>query len=178
MGPHAADVDDGAALPAGDHTLDDGLRQEKQCVVELHVRVVGPLVVLEKRFRDEESGRVDEQCRVAVMRGKRASNIGDRSAICQLGGDAPGLTTPARQVVDGVVDTGVRASDDHRAAAVVDDIDRDLSSYAGTAADNHNLLALEMHITLAFLVFRDGSGWTAVLRIDDSPYQGCRGIRA
>ena len=112
------------------------------------------------------------------MRGKRVSNIGDRSAICQLGGDAAGLTTPARQVGDGVVDTGFRASDDHRAAAVVDDIDGDLSSYAGAAADNNDLLALEMHITLAFLVFRDGSGWTTVLRIDDSPYQGCRGIRA
>ena len=88
------------------------------------------------------------------------------------------MPCPWCQICDGVVDTGFRASDDHRAAAVVDDIDRDLSSYAGATADNHDLFAFEMHVTLAFLVFRDGSGWTAVLRIDDSSYQGCRGIRA
>lgn len=81
------------------------------------------------------------------MRGKRVSNIGDRNAIGQLGGDAAG-TTPVRQVGDGVVDTGFRASDDHRAAAVVDDIDRDLSSYAGATADDNDLLAFEMHVRL------------------------------
>jgi hypothetical protein len=82
------------------------------------------------------------------MLGKRALYIGDGSAICQLGGDAPGFATPARQFSDGVVDTGFRASDDHRAAAVVDDVDRDLSSHTGTAADNNDLLGLKMHIRL------------------------------
>ena len=62
MCPHAADVDDGTALPAGDDALNDGLHQEEQGIVKLHVGVVGLRVVLEKRLRDEESGRVDEQC--------------------------------------------------------------------------------------------------------------------
>ena len=53
---------------------------------------------------------------------------------------------PARQLGDGVVDTGFRASDDHRAAAVIDDVDCDLSSHAGTAADHNDLLGLKMHV--------------------------------
>jgi hypothetical protein len=83
---------------------------------------------------------------------KRTLHIRDCSAIRQLGGDAPGLATPARQLSDGVVDTRFRASEDHRAAAVIDDVDRDLPTHAGTAADNNDLLGLKMHIRGAFLV--------------------------
>ena len=67
MGPHAADVDDGAALPAGDHARHDGLGQEEQRVVEVHVGVVELLVVVEERLGDEESGRVDQQGRIGVL---------------------------------------------------------------------------------------------------------------
>ena len=67
------------------------------------------------------------------------------------------------QLSDGVVDTGFRASDDHRAAAVIDDVDCDLSSHAGTAADNNDLLGLKMHIRGPFLVLLDGSDWIAAL---------------
>src|SRR6516165_373287 len=81
MCPHAADIDDGAALPAGDHARNDDLRQEEQGIVEFHVRVVVLRVVLEKRLRDEESGCVYQQCRVAVLLGKRALHIRDCSAI-------------------------------------------------------------------------------------------------
>jgi hypothetical protein len=35
-----------------------------------------------------------------------------------------------------VVDTGFRASDGRNAAAVIDDVDRDLPTHAGTAAEN------------------------------------------
>jgi hypothetical protein len=45
------------------------------------------------------------------------------------------------QLSDGVVDTRFRASDDHRAAAVIDDVDRDLPTDAGNAADNNAFLA-------------------------------------
>ena len=53
---------------------------------------------------------------------------------------------PARQLGDGVVDTGLGAPDDHRAAAMVDDVDRDLPTHAGTATDDDDLLGLKMHI--------------------------------
>jgi hypothetical protein len=56
---------------------------------------------------------------------------------------ARGSATPARQLSDGVVDTRFRASDDHRAPAVIDDIDRDLPTHTGTAADNNDLLGLK-----------------------------------
>ena len=152
MCPHAADVDDGPSLTAGDHALNDGLRQEEQGIVELHVRVVELRVVLEKRLGDEESGRVDQQCRVAVLLRKRPLHIGDRGAIRQLGGDTPGLATPARQLSDGVVDTAFREADDHRAPAMIDDVARDLPTDAGTAADDNDLLVPKMHTRRPFLV--------------------------
>ena len=63
------------------------------------------------------------------------------------------------QLGHGVIDTGFRASDDHRAAAVVDDIDRDLPSHAGAAADNDDLLGLEMHGESLLLIILDDSCW-------------------
>jgi hypothetical protein len=33
---------------------------------------------------------------------------------------------------------------------VIDDVDRDLPTHTGTAADNNDLLGLKMHIRLAF----------------------------
>jgi hypothetical protein len=67
----------------------------------------------------------------------------------------------ARKLSDGIVDTGFRPSDDHRAAAVLHDVDRNLPSHASTAADHNDLLGLKVHIGAPFLVFLDGSGWTA-----------------
>jgi hypothetical protein len=61
MCPHAADVDDGAALPAGDHAHNDVMRQEEQGIVEFRVRVVELLVVVKKRRREKESGCADQQ---------------------------------------------------------------------------------------------------------------------
>lgn len=144
MWPHAADVDNGAALPADDHARNDGLGQEEQCVVEFHVRV--PRFVLEKRLRDEESGRVYQQCRFAVLLIKHPLQIRDRSAIRQIGCHTPRLATPAGQLSDGVVDTRLRVSDGHRTSAVVDDVDRDLLTHAGAAADNNDLLGFKMHV--------------------------------
>ncbi|BBY21927.1 hypothetical protein MSTO_21320 [Mycobacterium stomatepiae] len=80
-----------------------------------------------------------------MMRGHRALHLGDRGAIRQLGGDAPGVAAPALQLGDGVVDTRFRASDDHRTPAMSDDVDGDLSTDAGAAADNNDLLGLKMH---------------------------------
>jgi hypothetical protein len=140
--------------------------------------LVGLRVVLEKRLRDEESGRVDEQCRVAVMLGKLALHIGDSGAICQLGGDAPGFARPAHQLSDGVVDTGFRASDDHRAAAVIDDVDRGLPADAGAAADNNDLLGLKMHIRGPFLVLLTAPTGPRFFVSTTRRIRGCRRIRA
>ena len=98
-----------------------------------------------------------------MLLGKRALHIGDGGAIRQLGGDPPGLATPARQLGDGVVDTGFRASYDHRAAAMIDDVERDLSSHAGTAADNNDLLGLKMHTRGPSMVLLDGSDLTGAV---------------
>ena len=86
------------------------------------------------------------------MLGKLALNIGDGGAIRQFGGDAPGFALPARQISDAVVDMRFRASDDHRAPAVIDDVDRDLPTDAGTAADDNDFLGLKMHIRGRFHV--------------------------
>ena len=79
-----------------------------------------------------------------------------RGAIRQVGGDTPGFATPALQLGDGVVDTRFRASDDHRASAVVDDVDRDLPTHAGTAAHNNDFLGRKMHIGCPFEEFALG----------------------
>ena len=71
--------------------------------------------------------------------------ISRRGVIRQLGGDAPGCALPARQLSDGVANTVFGASDDHRIGAVLDDIDRNLPSHAGTAANHDDLLGLKMH---------------------------------
>src|SRR6516165_5338310 len=178
MCPHAADVDDGAALPAGDHALNDGLRQEEQGIVELHVRVVDLRVVLEERLGDEESGRIDQQCRIAVLLRNGALHIGDRGAIRQIGGDAPGLATLACQLSDGVVDTVFRQTDDHRAPAMIDDVDCDLPTDAGTAADNNDLLGPKMHIRGAFLVLLAAPTGPRYFVSTTRRIQGCRRIRA
>jgi hypothetical protein len=61
VGPHAADVDDGAALALLDHALDRGLGEEEDRPVEFEVGVVGGAVVVEEGLGDEEPGRVDQQ---------------------------------------------------------------------------------------------------------------------
>ena len=57
------------------------------------------------------------------------------------------MATPAHQL-DRVIDTGFRATYDHRAAAMIDDVERHLSPHAGTAADNNDLLGLKLHTRL------------------------------
>ncbi len=161
MCPHAADVDDGTALAIGDHARNDGLCQEEQRVVELHVGVIELLVVLEKRPGDEKSRRVYQQGRVVVLLGQRTLYIRDGSAISQFGGDAPGVATPVRQLSDGVIDTVLRTSDDHRAAAMVDDIESDLPTHAGTAADNDDLLAVKVHVRVPSWLCLTAPRWAA-----------------
>lgn len=73
-----------------------------------------------------------------------------------------------RLVLGSAIDDGEVLTDDHRAAAVIDDVDRDLPSHAGAAADNNDLLGRKMHIRDPFLALLDGSAWTAALRIDDA----------
>jgi hypothetical protein len=112
------------------------------------------------------------------MLGKHALHIGDRAAIGQLGGDAPGLSTPARQLSDGVVDTRFRASDDHRAPAVIDDVDRDLPTDAGTAADNNDFLGLKMHIRGPFQILLTAPTGSPFFVSTTSRIRRCRRIRA
>jgi hypothetical protein len=54
------------------------------------------------------------------------------------------LTPPVGQLGNGVIDTAFRASNDHRAATAIDDVERGLASHAGTAADLNDLLTVEL----------------------------------
>jgi len=62
------------------------------------------------------------------------------------------VTAPACRVRDGVINTVFRPADDHRAAAVAHDINGDLPTHDGTAADNNDLPGLKMRIGGAFMV--------------------------
>ena len=57
---------------------------------------------------------------------------------------------------------GLPTPDDDRAAAMLDDVDRGLASHPAAATDDDDLLGLEMHIRVPFLVVRDGSDWAAI----------------
>ena len=67
MRPHGADIDDRATRTVGDHARDHGLGEKEQRVVQIEIRVVELGVVVQERFWDEESGRVDHQRCVAVV---------------------------------------------------------------------------------------------------------------
>jgi hypothetical protein len=54
------------------------------------------------------------------------------------------LTPPVGQLGNGVIDTAFRASNDHRAATAIDDVERGLASHAGAAADDNDLLTVEL----------------------------------
>ncbi len=96
-----------------------------------------------------------------MIRRKRTLHIGNRSAIRQLRGDPRSLTTPAGQLGHDVFNAIFRATHDHRAPAMAHDINGDLPTHAGTAADNNDLLGLKMHIRGPLLLLFDGSDWTA-----------------
>jgi hypothetical protein len=65
------------------------------------------------------------------------------TSVGQLGRDPPGLTAPAGQLGHHVIDPFFRASNDHRAATAIDDVQRGLAPHAGTAAEHDDLLTLE-----------------------------------
>jgi hypothetical protein len=46
---------------------------------------------------------------------------------------------------------------------VIDDVDRDLPTHAGTAADNNNLLGIEVHGKTLLLIILDDSCWAISL---------------
>jgi hypothetical protein len=46
---------------------------------------------------------------------------------------------------------------------VIDDVERDLSSHAGTAADNNDLLSVKMHVVVPSMVLLDGSDLTGAV---------------
>jgi hypothetical protein len=54
------------------------------------------------------------------------------------------LTPPVGQLGHGVIDAGFRASNDHRAATAIDDVERGLASHAGAPADHNDLLPVEL----------------------------------
>src|SRR6185437_6400337 len=70
VGPHAADVDDRAAVALLDHAAGHGLGEEEDGPVQLQVGVVEGAVVVQERLGDEEPGRVDQQGGVGVLGGQ------------------------------------------------------------------------------------------------------------
>src|ERR1700753_2740536 len=116
MGPHAADVDDGAAAAAPYHGAGDGLGDEEDGPVQLKVGVVGQAVVVQEGLGYEEPGRVDQQGGVGVLGGKLPADPLHLFPVSQVGGDAVGRGVLG-QCLDGVLDLGRFLADDDSAAA-------------------------------------------------------------
>src|ERR1700744_711624 len=93
------------------------------------------------------------------MLGKRTLNIGDRAAIGQLGSDPPGLATTASQFGHSLINTVFRPAHDHGAAAVFDDVDRDLPAHTGAASNDDDLLGIEVHSKTLLLIILGDSCW-------------------
>src|SRR6267142_2685939 len=67
LGPHRADIYDGAAFPSSDHVLGHALRDEKDRPVDFEVAIIVSLGVLKKQFGKKDARRVHQHGGVAVL---------------------------------------------------------------------------------------------------------------
>ena len=70
MGPHAADVDDGAAAARRDHAAGHGLGEEEDGPVQFEIGVVGGAVIVQEGLGKEKPGGVDQQGGIGVLIGQ------------------------------------------------------------------------------------------------------------
>ncbi len=67
LGPHRADIDDGATLASRDHFASYMLGYEERAFIQLHVSIVVFFRVLQKSFGEENSGAVSQQIHVGEL---------------------------------------------------------------------------------------------------------------
>src|SRR5258707_11256364 len=67
LGPHRADIHDGATFPSSDHVLGRALRDEKDRLVDFEVAIIVSLGMLKKRLGKEDACRVHQHGGIAVL---------------------------------------------------------------------------------------------------------------